>query len=159
MSRIISVGLVLVLLVAFPATAQDFHKGMAAAELGDYATALNEWRPLAAKGHVSAQYNLGFIYEEGRGVPLDPIEATKWYRKAAGQGYAKAQRALGLKYEYGKGVPRHKILAHMWFGLSAANGDKFAARYRDGIAKRMTPAQVVKAQKLARDWLRKRNKK
>ena len=29
------------------ALAQDFQKGLAAAQEGDYATALQEWRPLA----------------------------------------------------------------------------------------------------------------
>jgi hypothetical protein len=159
MLKKLAIGLVLALLVAVSATAQDFQKGGAAAALGDYATALQEWRPLAAKGHASAQYNLGFMYEEGRGVPLDPIEAAKWYSKAAEQGHAKAQRSLGLKYEYGQGVPQDYIFAHMWFSLSAANGDKFAAKSRNEITKRMTPTQVAKAQKLAQDWLQKHKKK
>jgi uncharacterized protein len=30
--------------------AQDFDKGLAAAQSGDYATALKEWRPLAEQG-------------------------------------------------------------------------------------------------------------
>jgi TPR repeat protein len=157
--RRIALALVIVLLVALPATAQDFKKGLAAAKRGDYATALLEWRPLAAKGHARAQYNLGFMYDEGRGVPLDPIHAAKWFRKAAEQGHAKAQRALGLKYEYGSGVPQNYVLAHMWYSLSAANRDKFATKYRNEITKRMTPTQVAKAQKLAQDWLQKHKKK
>ena len=154
-----AIGVVLALLVALPVGAQDFHRGMAAAELGDYPTALKEWRPLAAKGHASAQYNLGFMYKEGRGVPLDLIQAAKWYRKAARQGYAKAQRSLGLMYEYGEGVPQDNVLAHIWFSLSAANGDKFAAKSRNQITKRMPPARVAEAQKLARDWLQNHKKK
>ena len=34
---------------------QDFQKGLAAYESGDYATALREWTPLAEKGDVIAQ--------------------------------------------------------------------------------------------------------
>ena len=158
MLKKLAIGLVLVVL-AMPATAQDFEQGAAAAEIGDYATALQEWRPLAENGNADAQYKLGFMYEEGRGVPLDGIESAKWYRKAARQGHAAAQRSLGLKYEYGQGVPQDKVLAHMWFSLSAANGDKFAAKSRNEITKRMTPTQVAKAQKLAQDWLQKHKKK
>ncbi len=158
MLKKLAIGLVLVVL-AMPATAQDFEQGAAAAEIGDYATALQEWRPLAENGYADAQYKLGFMYEEGRGVPLDGIESAKWYRKAARQGHAAAQRSLGLKYEYGQGVPQDKVLAHMWFSLSAANGDKFAAKSRNEITKRMTPTQVAKAQKLAQDWLQKHKKK
>ena len=131
---------------------------MADAESGDYISALKEWRPLAAKGHADAQYNIGFLYEEGRGVPLDTVESAKWYRKAAELGHTQAQRSLGMKYEYGQGVPQDKVLALMWLRISAAGGNKYAARSRNRIRKNMPPAQVTKARKLARDWRRKHKK-
>jgi len=48
------------------------------------------------------------------------------------------------------------VRAHMWFSLSAAQGDQDAAKYRDHVAKLMTPAQIAEAQKLAREWQPKR---
>ena len=48
---------------------QDFQKGLAAYESGDYATALREWKPLAKQGNADAQYNLGLMYANGQGVP------------------------------------------------------------------------------------------
>ena len=42
-----AIGLVLALLVALPVGAQDFDKGVIAAAMGNYATALKEFRPLA----------------------------------------------------------------------------------------------------------------
>ncbi len=80
-----------------------------------------------------------------------------WYRKAAEQGYAKAQYNLGIMYGNGRGVPQDSAEAHMWFNLAASrfppgeNRD-LAVRNRDKIAKRMTPAQISEAQKLAREW-------
>ena len=50
MLRRFAIILALALLVALPATAQDFQKGLAAAQRGDYATALKEWRPLLSRG-------------------------------------------------------------------------------------------------------------
>ena len=47
----------------------------------------------------------------------------------------------------------------MWYSLSAANGDKFAAKSRNNVAKRMAPAEVAKAKKLARKWTAKHKKK
>jgi hypothetical protein len=38
----------------------------------------------------------------------------------------------------------------MWFDLSAARGNQDAARDRDINARRMTPAQIAEAEKLAR---------
>ena len=71
------------LLVSFPSWSADFGKGLAAAERGDYVTALREWRPLAEQGHAKAQFNLGVMYKKGMGVAQDYSQAAKWYRRAA----------------------------------------------------------------------------
>ncbi len=85
---------VLAVMLALPVAAQDFDKGLEAAQRGDYATALREWRPLAEQGVAEARYNLGVMYEKGHGVLQDDAEAVRWYRKAAEQGYAKARYNL-----------------------------------------------------------------
>ena len=64
----------------------DFQKGLTAYESGDYATALREFEPLAEQGVADAQYNLGFMYDNGQGVRRNHKTAVKWYRLAAEQG-------------------------------------------------------------------------
>ncbi len=81
-----------------PVVAQDVEKGYAAAQAGDFATALQVWLPLAEQGEAFAQSNLGLMYERGQGVPQDYKEAVKWYRLAAEQGDAEAQFNLGIMY-------------------------------------------------------------
>ena len=49
---------VLVMLVVWPAWA-DYLDGVDAYNRGDYATALDEWRPLAEQGDAPAQRGLG----------------------------------------------------------------------------------------------------
>ncbi len=67
--------------------------GMEAYEKGDYATALKEWRPLAAQGNAAAQALLGMMYyEEGQGVPKDYVQAYMWLSLAAAQGYERATK-------------------------------------------------------------------
>jgi uncharacterized protein len=39
----------------------DFQDGMDAYDRGDYATAVQEWRPLAEQGVARAQNNLGIM--------------------------------------------------------------------------------------------------
>ena len=51
----------------------------------------DETKALADQGDAIAQYNVGFMYDTGNGVPENDAEAVKWYRKAADQGLAKAQ--------------------------------------------------------------------
>jgi len=123
----------------------------------DYAKALQWWRKAAEQGVAGAQYNLGIMYDTGRGVPQDYAEAARWYRKAAGQGDATAQFNLGFMYSNGRGVPQDYAQAHMWFNLAASRFPPGEDRdnmvkNRDTVAKKMTPAQISKAQKLARDW-------
>ena len=55
-------------------------------------------------------------------------------------------------YERGQGAPQDYVQAHMWFNLAAARGNADAARKRDLVAAKMTPAQIAEAQKLVREW-------
>jgi TPR repeat protein len=82
----------------------------------------------------------------------DYATAVLLNRPLAEQGDANAQYNLGTFYDNGLGVPLDKVRAYMWFTLSAAQGRDGAAAFRDLIARRMTPAQIEEAQKLAREW-------
>ena len=94
------------MMLAAPISAQDFQKGLEAAQSGDFETALKEWKPLAEGGDSVAQYNLGVMYDEGEGVPHDDKETLRLYTLAAEQGYVNAQYNLALMYEHGEGVPQ-----------------------------------------------------
>lgn len=50
-----------------------FDEGAAAYEAGNYAIALKEWLPLAKQGDVRAQYNLGLMYNQGKGVRQNAV--------------------------------------------------------------------------------------
>ena len=99
----------------------DLGNGVAAYESGDYTAALQILRPLAK--HAQAQFYLGLMYREGKGVKQDYAVAVTWYRLAADQGYAAAQRSLGLMYLGGLGVPRNLVEAVKWFRLAADQAD------------------------------------
>ena len=160
--RAVAIGAVLLALGGAKAWA-GMDEGVAAYKRGDFATALREFRLLAAQridpNRVSPQFYLGVMYANGRGVPQDYAEAVKWYRKAAEQGDFASQFNLGNLYSNGRGVPQDYVLAHMWFNLAAAQGNKEAVTNRDIIAKLMTPADISKAQRLAREWSEKRRGK
>ena len=99
------------------------------------------------------------MFYAGEGVPQDDAEAAKWYRQAAERGYARAQHNLGLLYELGRGVPQDFVQAYVWFGLAAASfGAKGhddgadAGGDRDKLKARMTPAQIVEAERLLKGF-------
>ena len=144
---------------AVPANSGPLEDGKAALDQYDYATAILLFRKAAGQGNADAQAQLGTMYNIGLGAPQSYTEAAKWYRKAAEQGNADAQVSLGHMYAQGRGVPRDYVLAHMWFSLAAARGNLKGLRNRHQISERMTPAQIAKAEKLARDWLEKHKKR
>ena len=132
--------------------ADDYQVGLDALQRKDYKEAVNLWKPLAEQGNVTAQYNLGHMYEKGKGVSQDYKEAFKWFRLSAEQGDVDAQLKLGVSYGMGRGVPKDYALAHMWWNLSGSNGNKEAAENRDIVETKMTPQQIKKAQDMALNW-------
>jgi len=61
----------------------DYPKGLAAAQSGDFATALGEWTPLTEQGDAVGQYYLGLMYRNEKGVPQDDKTAVKWWKLVA----------------------------------------------------------------------------
>ena len=132
---------------------QDWIKGWDAYDKGDYQAALKEWLQLAEQGYAGAQYNLGQMYRNGKGVIQDYAEALKWYRLAAEQGDADAQNNLGAIYEYGLGVLQNNILSHMLYNIASANVSKKPSEWRDKLAAKITPEDISKAQTMARECM------
>jgi len=95
------------------------EEGLSAYQRGDYAGALNLWRPLADQGDETAEGLLGRMYDEGRGVPQDYEQAAVWYRRSAEQGFAPSQDALGRMYYLGHGVPQNYASAVVWLQRAA----------------------------------------
>jgi TPR repeat protein len=131
---------------------RDLQDGLDAYKRKDYIEAIRLFHLSAEQGNVSAQFNLGHMYEKGKGVPKNYKEAVRLYRLSAEQGDVDAQLKLGVSYGMGRGVLKDYALAHMWWNLSGSNGNKDAAENRDIVEKKMTPQQIQKAQDMARNW-------
>lgn len=113
----------------------------------------------ARQGSADAQFEVGAMHENGRGVAADRAQAMDWYRKAAEQGHgragnalarmqdnaqrlaktqqqaaagdAEAQYSLGTMYLTGTGTGIDLKQAEHWLKLAAAQGlDK--ARFKLG---------------------------
>ena len=105
-----------------------------------------EYKASAEQGDAEAQFNLGWCYDNGRGVAKDYVEAVKWYRQAAEQGHPEAQFNLGCCYANGQAVVKDKVEAYAWFSM-AAKADSDAAESRNLLRKELTPKQFTDAQK------------
>jgi len=78
-----------------------------------------EYKDSAEQGDAEAQFNLGWCYDDGRGVEKDYAEAVKWYLKAAARNFAPAQFNLGYCYANGQGVRKDKVEAVEWYRKAA----------------------------------------
>ncbi len=70
------------------------RRGEEALRQKNFAQARQWFRRAAEQGHVAAQYQIGVLYEQGRGGKRDLAQARAWFRKAAEAGHADAGRAL-----------------------------------------------------------------
>ena len=61
---------------------------------------------------------------------------------------------LGMNYSSGAGVAIDLVQAHKWFNIAAMRGHADAAQLRREIAEQMADAEIGRAQRAARDWLK-----
>jgi len=128
MKKIIPVLLVLLFLVGSVGcdndgnVGLDFEKGLTAYKSGDYTTALRIWEPLAGTGFAPAQYSMGLMYENAKGVPKNDETAVKWYTLAAEQGEVEAHYKMGMMHfraaRFGGITNKDELYAHMWMSIA-----------------------------------------
>jgi TPR repeat protein len=148
--------LAVAILMGCAACSNHFRQGVEAYKKGDFATAMKELRPLAEKGNAAAQNYVGFMYDNGEGVPVDYVLAAQWYRKAADQGFEIAQHNLGLLYGNGLGVQKDWVQALKWINLAVIiSKSKHLQAVKDGnyAVTQMTPEQIKEAERLTDEWL------
>ena len=95
---------------------------------GNYVIAMKWWHKAADRGNTSAQMKLAYFYGEGRGGTfIDYIQAYKWYDIAAALVGAKIDELPVAASHNGEKDNSHEL------------------RYRDQVAKHMTPEQIAEA--------------
>jgi TPR repeat protein len=112
-----------------------------------YDQALSWLQFSVSQNKADAQFVLGYLYEHGKGLPLDFSKAAEYYRSAALQGYSPAETNLGGLYRRGNGVPRDAAISFHWYQLAAQHGNRVAQQnlgtfYYIGYA---TPIDYVQA--------------
>lgn len=118
---------------AVPTDAADVNQqGWEAHDRGDFARAFQLWLPLAQQGQVTAQINIGVMYDYGKGVPQNYASAAEWYRAAALQNHVIAQYNYGVFLGEGKVAAVGDEDAQHWL-LKAATQGYADAQYKLGI--------------------------
>ena len=102
---------------------------------------------LAERGFANAQFLLGSLYEEGRGVRQKDSRALGWYRTAAELDHVDAAYALGQMYLEGRGVKADAMQSAQWFQAAAYRGHrnaqlKLSELYQNGVGVATDPTEA-----------------
>lgn len=79
-----------------------------------------------AAGVRNATYLLGWMNETGTGMPVNFLEAVRYYRCAANQNHPLGCNNMAIMYMKGMGIGRDLYKAIYWFEKAAALGDSNA---------------------------------
>lgn len=86
----------------------------------------------AQNGKVSAMYEVGRLFERGRGTAKSLASAANWYEKASDAGHNSAKARLGKMYLEGRGVKKDLTKASTLI-TDAAHNDVPVAQYQLGV--------------------------
>ena len=125
----------------------------------DYREARTWLRKSAEQDLPWAQLALGQMYEGGEGVPENESLAADWYRKAADHfsdagGVWEAVVEMVSLYRDDL-LPKNRVENYMWSVILDSCFSPPSDEDTQRAARQMTKAQIIQAQLLAHDWIRK----
>ncbi|MBR6001224.1 MAG: sel1 repeat family protein [Oxalobacter sp.] len=74
---------------------------------------LGELEQRAQQGDAKCQFQLGYLYANGKGVRQDDKEAVHWYRLSAKNGDPNGLIAMAEAFDLGRGVTQNAVAAYV----------------------------------------------
>lgn len=114
----------------------------------NYGQAMTSYQLAANKHNQLGQYNLGLLYENGKGMAVDMRKAREFYTLAAQQNQPQAMTRLAIMNFNGQGGDKNEAAAWDWFTKAANMGDRTALYQlgllsETGIGQRIDFAQAI----------------
>jgi hypothetical protein len=147
--------------------AVEFYRGERVPR--DYAKAAKLWQSASDAGDLAASNNLGYLKYYGLpGVSQDYAAALRLWRLAAERGNAESQVHIAEAYYDARYLPVDLVEAYAWASAGKHNAhkgdDKFDNKLNDAVArdaektladlrKRLTPAELARAEKRAAQYI------
>ncbi|MDI9347397.1 MAG: tetratricopeptide repeat protein [Methylacidiphilales bacterium] len=105
---------------------------------------------LANRGKANAEYLVGKMYEEGKGVSQNYLLAQNWYQKSAEHGLSEGMCLLGKRLALDESNRENIVLAHKWINVAISNrSPSCVAKDLKLLEAKLTPDELAKAQKEA----------
>lgn len=99
-----------------------YEQARRAYEQGDYRRVMGIETPFAERGDPEAQYVMGELFYNGKGVTQNYDRAAEWFSKAAEQSHVGAEFVLEPMHYNGQGFKKNTVVAAEWFKRAADQG-------------------------------------
>ena len=96
-----------------------FEEAEILASTGRHAEAAVLYKRTADSGNLIARTRLAWMYEAGRGVERDLVQAAQLFMQSAEAGNAEAQYATAVMYRTGRGQPKDREQSMRWLKRAA----------------------------------------
>jgi hypothetical protein len=155
---------------ALDALKSESSDAMTALKQKDWNKAFEKFSTIAVYEFPEAQFitanaalNLGNLYFLGLGTSVNHKKSFYWTKKSADRGLLIAYKNLAKHYEYGYGVTKNLLLAHAWYlvsikGILDGSSKEIILNSIDRTKSKLSASKIEKAQKLARECVRKKYK-
>lgn len=110
-------------LLASPVQASPEVDQLAESAAKGDAAAIKSLVELSRKRDADAEYALGLMAHEGRGLQRNLRQAFRLVERAAGRGHVEAQNTLGYFHQHGLGTVANAGQALTWYRRSAEAGN------------------------------------
>jgi localization factor PodJL len=114
----------------------------------DAAQAKLWYQRAADQGNARAMHNLAVLHADSSSGKPDYSGALGWFLRAAELGVRDSQFNLAILYARGLGTSVDFVQSYLWFAAAAAQGDDDAAKKRDDVTARLSPADLARAKAL-----------
>ncbi|OGA36213.1 MAG: hypothetical protein A3G80_02400 [Betaproteobacteria bacterium RIFCSPLOWO2_12_FULL_62_13b] len=113
------------------------EEAKAAFDSGEMGRAFRLFFPLAENGNIDAQFTVAWLYQHGRGVEQNCVEALRWYKEIEPKGDKRFYYLFGTLHET-DGCGKDVEEALRWYRIAASNGSAkaqhaLAKHYENGI--------------------------
>ena len=125
-TKLLLIALVILPFHSMAELSGDLKLGLQAYFNGDFILAHEHLSLSAESNNGDAQYLLGHMFENGKGVEVDEQQSFRWYLASAKNGIPPSQYSVSLRYSSGIGTKKDVQKGLFWLEAAARQGHDFA---------------------------------
>ncbi len=131
---------------------EALHRAIDHLERKEFIDAYEILMPMALQGDAEAQFQIGWMYRYGQGLPQNACLATVWHDKAARQGHGRAQHSMAFSYFSRDGLMRDYELAYRWLRQAIRNGIDVGEVIIEMMAEKLSPWLKQRIENTVEQW-------